>query len=62
MIGMDLAQQIRIGCSGWQYKHWRADFYPADLPQSRWFAHYARHFDTVERPEACRTRRPVCGS
>jgi uncharacterized protein YecE (DUF72 family) len=48
MIGMDLAQQIRIGCSGWQYKHWRADFYPADLPQSRWFAHYAVHFDTVE--------------
>jgi uncharacterized protein YecE (DUF72 family) len=48
MIGMDLAQQIRIGCSGWQYKHWRADFYPAELPQARWFAHYARHFDTVE--------------
>ena len=45
---MDLAQQIRIGCSGWQYKHWRGDFYPADLPQARWFAHYARHFDTVE--------------
>jgi len=45
---MDLAQQIRIGCSGWQYKHWRADFYPADLPQSRWFAHYAVQFDTVE--------------
>jgi uncharacterized protein YecE (DUF72 family) len=48
MIGMDLAQQIRIGCSGWQYKHWRAGFYPAELPQSRWFAHYALHFDTVE--------------
>jgi uncharacterized protein YecE (DUF72 family) len=48
MIGMDLAQQIRIGCSGWQYEHWRDDFYPAELPQSRWFAHYALHFDTVE--------------
>ena len=48
MIGMDLAQQIRIGCSGWQYKHWRAGFYPADLPQARWFAHYATQFDTVE--------------
>src|SRR5688572_25785478 len=22
MIGMDLAQQIRIGCSGWPYRHW----------------------------------------
>lgn len=48
MVDMDLAQQIRIGCSGWQYKHWRGDFYPAELPQSRWFAHYAMHFDTVE--------------
>jgi len=40
--------QVRIGCSGWQYKHWRGDFYPAELPQSRWFAHYALAFDTVE--------------
>ena len=40
--------QARIGCSGWQYKHWRGTFYPADLPQSRWFEHYASIFDTVE--------------
>lgn len=39
---------LRIGCSGWQYQHWRGDFYPAGLPQSRWFAHYAGTFDTVE--------------
>jgi uncharacterized protein YecE (DUF72 family) len=39
---------VRIGCSGWQYKHWRGDFYPADLPQSRWLEHYARRFETVE--------------
>ncbi len=38
----------RVGCSGWQYKHWRGDFYPVDLPQSRWFEHYVRTFDTVE--------------
>jgi uncharacterized protein YecE (DUF72 family) len=37
-----------IGCSGWQYKHWRGDFYPAPLPQRLWFAHYAEHFNTVE--------------
>lgn len=43
-----MAQQIRIGCSGWQYAHWRGDFYPSELPQSRWFAHYALTFDTVE--------------
>ncbi len=38
----------RIGCSGWQYKHWRGDFYPAGLPQTRWLDHYAARFDTVE--------------
>jgi uncharacterized protein YecE (DUF72 family) len=37
-----------IGCSGWQYKHWRGDFYPSDLPQSRWLPYYASHFNTVE--------------
>jgi uncharacterized protein YecE (DUF72 family) len=37
-----------VGCSGWQYRHWRGDFYPAELPVSRWFAHYALTFDTVE--------------
>ena len=40
--------RARVGCSGWQYKHWRGDFYPADLPQSKWFEHYAARFDTVE--------------
>jgi uncharacterized protein YecE (DUF72 family) len=38
----------RVGCSGWQYKHWKGDFYPAALPQTRWFEHYAAVFDTVE--------------
>ena len=23
-----------IGCSGWQYKHWRGDFCPASLPRA----------------------------
>src|SRR5258705_12335353 len=36
------------GCSGWQYAHRRGDFYAAELPTSRWFAHYALTFDTVE--------------
>ena len=38
----------RIGCSGWQYKHWRGVFYPAELSPSRWFEYYASQFDTVE--------------
>jgi uncharacterized protein YecE (DUF72 family) len=41
-------RRVHVGCSGWQYKHWRGDFYPAELPQARWFAHYALSFDTVE--------------
>jgi uncharacterized protein YecE (DUF72 family) len=39
---------IHIGCSGWQYRHWRGDFYPAELPTRLWFEHYAQRFDTVE--------------
>ena len=39
---------LRVGCSGFQYKHWRGDFYPADLPQHAWLEHYAATFDTVE--------------
>jgi uncharacterized protein YecE (DUF72 family) len=41
-------QDIRIGCSGWNYKHWRELFYPKGLPARRWFEFYAEHFDTVE--------------
>ena len=40
--------QARIGCSGWEYKHWRGDFYPLDVPRTRWFEYYATRFDTVE--------------
>lgn len=38
----------RVGCSGWQYKHWRGDFYPLEVPTARWFEYYAARFDTVE--------------
>ena len=40
---------IRIGCSGWNYQHWRNGvFYPPRHPPRRWLEFYARHFDTVE--------------
>jgi uncharacterized protein YecE (DUF72 family) len=39
---------VRIGTSGWHYKHWRGAFYPEDLPIRKWFEYYCRHFDTVE--------------
>ncbi|MGZ8688508.1 MAG: DUF72 domain-containing protein [Gaiellaceae bacterium] len=41
--------EVRIGCSGWNYDHWRHGvFYPERLPARRWLKHYARAFDTVE--------------
>jgi uncharacterized protein YecE (DUF72 family) len=39
---------LRIGASGWHYQHWRAVFYPEDLPVSKWLEFYAQRFDTVE--------------
>jgi len=41
-------EKIRVGCSGWNYRHWRGRFYPKGLPVRGWFAFYAEHFDTVE--------------
>jgi uncharacterized protein YecE (DUF72 family) len=37
-----------VGCSGWNYTHWRGNFYERGLPASRWLERYARAFDTVE--------------
>jgi uncharacterized protein YecE (DUF72 family) len=48
---------VRVGCSGWQYPHWRGDLYPQDLPASQWLDHYATAFDTVE-VNACFYRVP----
>ncbi|TML54126.1 MAG: DUF72 domain-containing protein [Actinobacteria bacterium] len=40
---------IRIGCSGWNYQHWRDGvFYPPRFAPRRWLGFYAEHFDTVE--------------
>jgi uncharacterized protein YecE (DUF72 family) len=39
---------VRIGCSGWNYGHWRERVYPKGLPPRRWLEHYATLFDTVE--------------
>jgi uncharacterized protein YecE (DUF72 family) len=39
---------VRIGCSGWNYGHWRERVYPKGLPARRWLEYYATLFDTVE--------------
>jgi uncharacterized protein YecE (DUF72 family) len=43
-----LAPQLRIGTSGYEYAHWKGLFYPRGVPHRQWFDHYSHHFDTVE--------------
>jgi uncharacterized protein YecE (DUF72 family) len=38
---------VRIGCSGWNYKTWKDEFYEGK-PARLWLRHYAQFFDTVE--------------
>ncbi|MFW5870485.1 MAG: DUF72 domain-containing protein [Candidatus Sumerlaeota bacterium] len=40
--------KLFIGCSGYQYGHWKGCFYPDDLPKGKWLDYYQDHFDTVE--------------
>lgn len=47
-VSMTAGEGVHVGCSGWVYRHWKGGFYPADLPQKRWFGHYSDAFDTVE--------------
>lgn len=39
---------VKVGCSGYEYPHWRGVFYPEQLKRTAWFDHYASVFDTVE--------------
>jgi uncharacterized protein YecE (DUF72 family) len=39
---------IKIGTSGWSYKHWRGTFYPDNLKIKDHFSYYTKHFNTVE--------------
>jgi uncharacterized protein YecE (DUF72 family) len=43
------APRVLVGCSGWNYPHWRNGvFYPRGLPARDWLSFYAERFDTVE--------------
>jgi len=40
---------VRIGTSGWSYKHWEnGHFYPPKLAAPEFLSFFAEHFDTVE--------------
>jgi uncharacterized protein YecE (DUF72 family) len=41
-------RELRIGCSGWNYAHWRERVYPKGCPASRWLEYYTTLFGTVE--------------
>lgn len=43
-----MVAKVRIGTSGWHYKHWLGVFYPEGTRPAEMFQFYARHFDTVE--------------
>lgn len=39
---------LKIGCSGFLYDHWRGNFYPEDLSRGHWLEYYGKRFSTVE--------------
>lgn len=40
--------EIRIGTSGWHYKHWVGPFYPDEVRPAEMLKYYVTRFDTVE--------------
>jgi uncharacterized protein YecE (DUF72 family) len=40
--------EIRIGTSGYHYKHWQGPFYPKRISSDEMLGFYSLHFDTVE--------------
>jgi uncharacterized protein YecE (DUF72 family) len=44
----DKQPELWIGTSGWVYKHWNGDFYPAGVTGDRQLPYYAERFPTVE--------------
>ena len=43
-----MSSNIRIGTSGYHYKHWVGPFYPPKTPAAKMLEYYAGHFDTLE--------------
>ena len=40
--------KVHIGCSGWNYNHWKGLFYPEKSSSAGWFKEYSDVFSTVE--------------
>jgi uncharacterized protein YecE (DUF72 family) len=39
---------LYIGTSGYFYRNWQGDFYPAELPTSKWLEYYIGFFNSLE--------------
>ncbi len=39
---------LRIGCSGFRYRHWKEVFYPGSVRPDGWLKYYSTVFSTVE--------------
>lgn len=39
---------LYVGTSGYAYKEWKPDFYPADIPQNRFLEHYSHTLSACE--------------
>jgi uncharacterized protein YecE (DUF72 family) len=49
LAARDGPSRIDVGCSGWNYAHWRNGiFYPPRCAARNWLRYYAKFFDTVE--------------
>ncbi|MGE5323975.1 MAG: DUF72 domain-containing protein [Actinomycetota bacterium] len=44
----DMSCDIRIGTSGFHYRHWVGPFYPPKTPTARMLEYYVQQFDTLE--------------
>lgn len=47
-MSTDWRKRIRVGTSGWHYKHWQPVFYPEGLATEEFLDHYQQYFDSVE--------------
>ncbi len=46
--GTQTRTMLRIGTSGWQYSHWKGQFYPENLSPDQYLRYYSERFDSVE--------------
>lgn len=43
-----MKKEVLAGCSSFNNRFWKGIFYPENIPASKWFDYYCRHFDTYE--------------